>query len=106
MGCVQRWSKNEYKMVHNGCYDDEETAAHASDTLARKLMENGELNHKLNFPDTTLNCTPKIKRKREIDQKNEAQKILKQSRLLDFNSGQQIQNFFISPETLLEIIFS
>merc|ERR1712098_611988 len=24
---------------------------HASDTLARKLMKNGEQNHKLNFPD-------------------------------------------------------
>merc|ERR1712098_502423 len=30
--------------------DDEETAAHASDTLARKLIKNGEQNHKLNFP--------------------------------------------------------
>merc|ERR1712098_156266 len=37
-------------MVYNGSYKDEETAVHASDTLARKLMENGEHNHKLNFP--------------------------------------------------------
>jgi len=48
---VSRWSKKEKKMVHNGGYDDEETAAHASDTLARKLMNNGEQGHKLNFPD-------------------------------------------------------
>merc|ERR1712098_995892 len=41
---VQRKSKNENKNVYNGCYDDEETAAHASDTLARKIMKNGEQN--------------------------------------------------------------
>merc|ERR1712098_540217 len=40
--CAQRWNKNENKLVHNGCYDDEEKAAQASDLLARKLMENGE----------------------------------------------------------------
>merc|ERR1712098_780204 len=33
----------------NGYYKDEETAARASDTLARELMANGEQNHKLNF---------------------------------------------------------
>merc|ERR1712098_994896 len=49
---AKRWSKNENKAVCNGyCYDNEETAAHASDTLARKLMKNGEHGHKLNFPD-------------------------------------------------------
>merc|ERR1712098_624510 len=48
---VERWSKNVKKMVYYGCYDNEETAAHASDTLARKLMQNGEQGHKLNFPD-------------------------------------------------------
>jgi len=49
---AQRWSKNEKKNVYNGChYKDEETAAHASDTLARKLIANGEKDHKLNFPD-------------------------------------------------------
>merc|ERR1712098_301690 len=48
---AKRWSKNENKAVCNGyCYDNEETAAHASDTLARKLMKNGEHGHKLNFP--------------------------------------------------------
>merc|ERR1712098_159683 len=48
---VQRWSKKENRMVYNGTYTAEETAAHASDTLARKLMEHGEHGHKLNFPD-------------------------------------------------------
>merc|ERR1712096_200115 len=48
---AQRHSKLEKKIVCNGSYDDEKTAAHASDTLARKLMANGEQNHKLNFPD-------------------------------------------------------
>merc|ERR1712098_813494 len=46
---VRRWSKNEKKNFTNGSYDNEETAAHASDTLARKLMESGEQSHKLNF---------------------------------------------------------
>merc|ERR1712098_387217 len=50
---VQRWSKNEQKVASNGNYDDEERAAHASDTLARKLKANGEQNHRLNFPDNT-----------------------------------------------------
>merc|ERR1712098_13840 len=48
---AQRHSKNENKCVSNGYYDDEETAAHASDTLARTLMENSEQILKLNFPD-------------------------------------------------------
>ena len=48
---VRRWSAYQNKLFYNGCYDDEETAAHASDTLARKLMENGEQKLKLNFPD-------------------------------------------------------
>ena len=47
---VQRRNKNK-KDVYNGYYDDEERAAHASDTLARKLMENGEQNHRLNVPE-------------------------------------------------------
>merc|ERR1712098_379216 len=37
--------------IYNGSYEDEETAAHASDTLARKLMEKGEQSRKRNFPD-------------------------------------------------------
>jgi len=60
--CVRRWSKNEYKNVSFGNYDDEETAAHASDTLVRKLMENGEQKHKLNFPDDDAEVYPKEKR--------------------------------------------
>jgi len=48
---TSRRSKIEKKMVSNGSYNDEETAAHASDNLARKLMRNGEQVHKLNFPD-------------------------------------------------------
>jgi len=47
----QRWSKNEKKNLSNGTYKDEETAAHASDTLARELKANGEQGHTLNFPD-------------------------------------------------------
>merc|ERR1712058_144637 len=58
---AQRWSKHEKKYGHNGYYKDEETAARASDTLARQLMANGEQNHKLNFPDKT---EQKNKRKR------------------------------------------
>merc|ERR1712098_379700 len=49
--CVYRYSKNEKKKVTNGQYKDEETAAHASDTLAKTLIANGEKGHKLNFPD-------------------------------------------------------
>jgi len=60
---VQRRSKKERKPVFNGTYKDEETAAHASDTLARKLLTNGEKGHKLNFPDDdTENQTNKRKR--------------------------------------------
>merc|ERR1712098_928916 len=55
---VQRWSKNENKQFFNGYYDDEETAAHASDTLARKLMKGGENNLKLNFPDDKAETHP------------------------------------------------
>jgi hypothetical protein len=47
---AQRHSKLQKKIIHNGSYDNEKTAAHASDTLARKLMTNGEQGHKLNFP--------------------------------------------------------
>jgi hypothetical protein len=48
---AQRWSTKENKTIHKGYYDNEEIAAHASDTLARKLMENGEQKLKLNFPN-------------------------------------------------------
>merc|ERR1712098_915795 len=68
--CVRRWSKNEKKDVFYGYYGNEETAAHASDTLARKLIENGEQDHKLNFPDDETEVRPeyqKNKRKRQED---------------------------------------
>merc|ERR1712098_338004 len=48
---AQRWSKNEKKLAYSGYYRDEESAARASDTLARKLIANGEKGHMLNFPD-------------------------------------------------------
>merc|ERR1712034_57471 len=48
---AKRRNKIEKKKMYNGYYKDEETAAHASDTLARKLMKSGEHNLKLNFPD-------------------------------------------------------
>merc|ERR1712098_437684 len=48
---AQRRSKLEKRIFFNGSYKNEETAACASDTLARKLMANGEQAQKLNFPD-------------------------------------------------------
>merc|ERR1712098_515689 len=56
---AQRHNKNDNKPVHNGTYKDEETAAHASDTLARKLIANGEKGHKLNFPDDSTEVNSK-----------------------------------------------
>merc|ERR1712034_251795 len=44
--------------VSGGWYDNEETAAHASDTLARKLLKNGEQDHKLNFPNDKTDVRP------------------------------------------------
>ena len=48
---VSRWSKIQGKTIYNGRYNrNEETkAAHASDTLAKELIADGEENHKLNF---------------------------------------------------------
>merc|ERR1712098_59529 len=48
---AQRRSKFLKKVLYNGSHDDPAQAAHASDTLARKLMTNGEQGHKLNFPN-------------------------------------------------------
>merc|ERR1712098_411561 len=62
---VQRWIKNENKRVSNGSYDDAETAAHASDALARQLMENGEQKLKLNFPDDHTKVYPADNQKKE-----------------------------------------
>merc|ERR1712098_43416 len=67
---AQRWSKNESKTFYNGTYKNEETAVRASDTLARKLIANGEKDHNLNFPDDDTKKYPdeetnqKMKRKR------------------------------------------
>ena len=47
-------------MICNGRYESEETAAHASDTLARKLMTNGEQGHKLNFPNDDTEVFPEV----------------------------------------------
>merc|ERR1712098_826284 len=58
---AKRWSKAENKMVSNGAYKDEETAAHASDTFARKLMESGKQKLKLNFPDDHTEVYPEEK---------------------------------------------
>ena len=45
-------------LVCNGRYDNEKTAAQASDNLARKLMKNGERAHKLNFPADSTEVYP------------------------------------------------
>merc|ERR1712098_436741 len=58
---AHRWRKNDKKKVRNGTYKDEDTAAHASDTVARNLMANGEQNHKLNFPDDDTEVYPEEK---------------------------------------------
>merc|ERR1712098_559561 len=50
---VQRRSNSkvsEKDILYNGSYSDEETAAHASDTLARDLIARGGKYLKLNFP--------------------------------------------------------
>jgi hypothetical protein len=51
---VKRWSKKAKKSISHGSHKDEEAAAHASDALAREFMANGEENHKLNFPEESL----------------------------------------------------
>jgi len=61
--CAQRWSKHENKMIFKGYYANEETAARASDTLARQLMKNGEDNHKLNFPSDDFDVNPERKKR-------------------------------------------
>merc|ERR1712098_763011 len=59
-------SKHEKKRFSNGSHDDEETAAHASDTLARLLMDNGEQGHNLNFPDDDTEIYPEKKENSSI----------------------------------------
>merc|ERR1712034_304579 len=60
---ASRWSKIGKKLAYNGYYKEEETAARASDTLARKLMVNGEQKHKLNFPEDNTEVYPEINQK-------------------------------------------
>merc|ERR1712098_869575 len=63
---ASRYSKHEEKNTYNGSYDNDKRAAHASDTLARKLIINGEEGHKLNFPnDETEVFSQKRQRKRK-----------------------------------------
>ena len=59
---VSRRSKIERKTIHNGYFNaNEETkAAHASDTLARTLIANGENGYKLNFPDDETEVWAKV----------------------------------------------
>jgi hypothetical protein len=49
--CVQRRSKMQQKTLYNRAYDDEETAAHASDNLVRSMIAHGEqgLTYTINF---------------------------------------------------------
>merc|ERR1712098_195096 len=58
---AMRRSKKQKKCIFNGTYKNEEIAAHASDTLARKLMRDGESNHYLNFPDDETEVKSKVK---------------------------------------------
>merc|ERR1712098_998421 len=51
---VYRWSKRDRKAFSDGWYRDEEAAARASDTLARKFMVSSDQNIKLNFPDDVI----------------------------------------------------
>merc|ERR1712098_312138 len=63
---ARRYIKHEKRILYNGSYDNEERAARASDTLARKLIINGEKGHKLNFPnDETEVFQEKRQRKRK-----------------------------------------
>merc|ERR1712098_305608 len=62
---AKRHSKHAKKDLHNGIYDNEEKAARASDTLARKLIANGEKAHKLNFPNDDSEVLPKHQKKRK-----------------------------------------
>ena len=58
---VRRWSKIQGKTILNGYFkvDEEIKAAHASDTLARALISNGE-DHKLNFPNDEIEVWAKV----------------------------------------------
>jgi hypothetical protein len=69
---ASRQSKTKRKMVHNGSYRDQETAAQASDALARFLMANGDTNLKMNFREENIedHNHQKNKRKRPFEFEN------------------------------------
>jgi len=72
---ASRWSKSQGKMIHNGHFNQEMKAAHASDTLAKMLMKHGEKRHELNFPDAEpealADINKKRRRKKEIEPQND-----------------------------------
>merc|ERR1712098_182621 len=72
---AQRKSKYGNTMVYYGCYDDEETAAHASDTLARKLMGNGEQKVTLNFPDDYTEVYPENQKTKRMRLRTSSKQI-------------------------------
>merc|ERR1711964_444560 len=61
---ASRWSKSQGKMIHNGHFNQEMKAAHASDTLAKMLMKHGEKRHELNFPGAEPEALADINKKR------------------------------------------
>lgn len=81
--------------MENGLYSDEETAAHASDTLARKLIERGEYDHELSFPDVELECNDdEAEERNELNFPNgittEKNDELENQRLANLREQQQI----------------
>jgi len=52
-------------MVYYGYYEDEETAARASDTLARKSIDISEQTLKLNFPENDTEVYPEENQKKK-----------------------------------------
>merc|ERR1712098_856582 len=77
-----------------GTYKDEETAAHASDTLARKLMKNGEKGHKLNFPDDSTEVYPEAERQTERKNYFGVTYNLRDSRWYAFRCGKNEKKSF------------
>jgi len=90
---AKRWSKDEKKMVTNGIYKNEKTAAYWSDILAKSLMKNGEKDHKLNFPDDTERQTNKRKRSKIEDLEHSQNNVCSKSIKATVQYG--VQNNFI-----------
>jgi len=98
---VQRRSKSENNVLSNGCYDNEETAARASDTLARKLIKSGEQNHKLNFPDDHNEVRAEKNQKKK---KKKTERMNHRTRSEQLSSNYQnsvMQNFLKSPSLII-----